>query len=208
MKKLTFAIIAITLFGFIGCDDTPATDCVKNLDFEVYPINLSETYGFDDYGSPGAALGIAIDNSKNTALIVALKFNLPLYSKSFIPNCNPIETTETYFYSLTNSLTDSLADNYTYLAPLLTNTYGIRSMDNNISAFLVIKGETPELDQYFVAVDGNVTLNREDGGNILEGDLKFAPITEASENAQLQKNGEAYKVNNIYMQWDTENQPD
>lgn len=208
MKKLSILLFTIILFAAISCDDTPNTDCASNLDFEKYLMNMSETYGFDDYGSSGAALGITVDNSQNSALIIALKFSLPGDQYSFSPNCNPIESTETYMFSLTNSVTEDLAANNPYIAPLLTNTYGIRSMDNKITAFLVVKGETTETNQYYVAVDGDVTLTRDDGGNILEGDLYFAPITEASVNADLKKNAIAYKINNIYLEWDTENQPE
>ena len=210
MKKLFLFLIVLFPLVFNSCDKTDDdNNCLEGLDFSSYSINLSDAIGFDDFGSTGAALVATIDPVKEAALIVGLKFTLPTYSETFSPNCNPLETTNSYLWAQSNSITESIAADYPYITDLLTNTYGLKTMNENISAFLIIKGTETSADRIFVAIDGSVVLTRQDGPeDILEGKLSFIEITEASSTALVKESGSAFEINNIYLQWDTNDQPE
>ena len=220
MNKIIFTVLAIIFTCFSGCEEDLDIfyTCLEDLEYEDYEINFHKVIGFDDFGSSGAAMVVAIDTAKNAALITALKFDLPLYSKSFIPNCNPIETAMGYKWSQTNSITTEIARKYPYIADFLTNTSGIRNMNEEISSFLVIKEaednedseDSDESDlKIFIAIEGEVTLTRKDDpADLLEGELCFIEMTETNANATIQDGALYYSIDDIYLKWDTSNQPD
>ena len=81
MKKIILLIISLGFIVFSSCEESDIlNDCIEGIEYTDYTIDFHEIIGYDDWGSPGAAFVTAVDSSKNTALIVALKFDLPLYT--------------------------------------------------------------------------------------------------------------------------------
>jgi len=172
-----------------------------SFDFEINKIS-----GFDDY-LRNATLGIAIDDSKIAALIIAMKYNGTVLHKKYNVSVNSEEMIKDYQWGNLNSITAATATNYPFLTKALTDTEGIRTMDEEIFAIFIIKGQSDNPDKYFIAVNGTINLTREDSGNIIEGDLKFVEINEASNEALIVNNGESIEINNIYFYFDTNTQP-
>lgn len=220
MNKILISILIILLVVLNSCEEDIDTffTCLEDIEYSDYEMKFHEIIGYDDFGSSGAALVIAIDTVQHAALITALKFDLPLYTKNFTPNCNPIETTTGYNWGEMNSITSSIAREYPYISNFLTNTAGIRTMSEEISAFLVIESndeddfeedkEESEI-KYFVAIDGEVKLTRLDGpSDILEGELCFIEMDAPTTDAVIAQGALYYSIDDIYIEWDTGNQPD
>jgi hypothetical protein len=176
--------------------------------YEEIDVNFTVTAGFDDFSSPGAALGIAIDENRDVALIIALKFQIPLYTKEFTPGEDSLNAIKEYQWSRTNSVTQSIADEYPYIEEVLTDTAGIRGMDDEMTGFLVENAENVSISKIYIATEGSIRLTRMDGpSNLIEGDMSFVEITGADSTAVIRENGEAVKINDIYFEWDTTDQP-
>ena len=209
MKRILLYSILTLLVGLVGCSDNLDllfNNCIEDLEYTEYQINFDKIIGFDDFSSQGAAFVVAIDTNKNAALIMALKFELPGYDTSFIPSCNPIETTLGYDWTQTNTIESDVTREYPYLSEFLTSTSGIRNMNQDISAFLVIKGNDQFEKQIFVAIDGEVNLTRtDDPSDIIEGELSFIEMSESDSTALIKENAKYYSLKNIYIQWDTNN---
>lgn len=172
-----------------------------------YPFHSTEAYGFDDFSSGGACQGIAIDNSNGTAIVIGLKFSLPLYTTDFEVGSSVNNMMEDYQWGNVSTALDDI-DALEEYSDVLTNTAGIRTMDQDIVAFL-IKYDSEGTKQYFIAYKGSIKLVREDGPfDIMEGDLSFVQISEAGLNAEIVADGEVLTVKNIYFSFSTEVQPD
>jgi mannose-6-phosphate isomerase-like protein (cupin superfamily) len=208
MNKIIISVFIILLTLFSGCEE--------DLEYTDYEITFHKVVGYDDFGSSGAAMVVAIDTVHNATLITALKFNLPLSSKSFIPNCNPIETSMGYNWAQQNTITSAIALEYPYLSDFLTNTSGIRNMSEEITSFLIIheknnldESNTPECTtRFFVAIEGEVKLTRKDDpADLLEGELCFIEMTNPSTDAMIAEGALYYSIDDIYLQWGTTTQP-
>ena len=208
--KIHFSLIftsLLLLFTGVSCDEEKTL--VEELDSraENYSFNSTDTYGFDDFSSAGACMGIAIDNSNGTALVIGLKFTLPLFTKSFLVVSSINNMIEDYQWGIVSTALDDIValEEYTEVQ---TNTAGIRTMDQEIIAFLV-KYDSEGTKQYFIAYKGSIQLVREDGpSDTMEGDLSFVQISDAGPNAEIVPGGEVLIVKNIYFNFSTEVQPD
>lgn len=213
MKNIIiYALIILSgFFAFTSCEDDidVFNTCLENIEYTDIEVSFNEYVGFDDWSSSGAALVSAIDTVNNVALVTALKFDLPLFSQYFYPDCNPYKTTTSYDWGQLNSITTEIASDYPFISDFLTNTPGIRTMDNNITAFLIFDETELTEKQIFVAIDGEVKLTRTDGGDILESNLGlgFVQVSSANEDAEIIE-GLYYWLDGFYFQWDTDNQPD
>ncbi len=212
MKNLIIYTIIILLgfLAFTSCDDEeikPFNTCLDDIEYTDYEVDFDLIVGFDDWSSPGAALFVAIDTVNSIALVTALKFDLPVYSAMFYPDCNPYKTTAGYDWGQLNSITTELVNDYPFVADLLTDTEGIRTMDNDISAFLIIDETDLTEKQIFTAIDGEIKLTRSDGGDYIEGALGFVQMSSANVDAELIE-GLYYWLDDLYLFCDTENQPD
>ena len=186
--------------------DTTTDECIVEGTIYDLTLTVSTTGGFDDFSSPGAALGVAIDDVNDTALVIAFRFSLPLYTETFEPGCDLETTIAGYDWGEINSVTAPLATAYPWLAPLLTDTAGLLNMDDAMSAFLVIHTETE--DRYFVAKLGEITLTREEGPeDIAVGDLTFVEISEPSAAGNVMHLEDSPEIDSIYFVWPTETQP-
>lgn len=214
---ISFFIILITLFS--GCEEDLDIfyTCLEDMEYTDYEITFHEVVGYDDFESSGAAMVVAIDTVHNATLITALKFNLPLSSKSFIPNCNPIETSMGYNWAQQNTITSAIALEYPHLSDFLTNTSGIRNMSEEITSFLILQernntdeSSTPEFNtSFFIAIEGEVKLKRKDDpADLLEGELCFIEMTNPGKDAIIQEGARYYSIDDIYIQWSTATQPD
>ena len=71
-----------------------------------------------------------------------------------------------------------------------------------------IKYNTADSLRIFAAYSGSINLTREDGPyDIAQGMLTFREITGSGSNARIKDGGEIIKVDDIYILWDTEDQP-
>ncbi|MBN2435629.1 MAG: hypothetical protein JXK07_10230 [Spirochaetes bacterium] len=207
MKRI-FLVMLIQLVFLVNCGGEKEEDSFDDREYTSLAFDISTKDGFDDWGSDGAALGVAIDDSESAALIIAMKFSLPLYEKEFQISSQVEDMIENYQWGNLNSVMTVTATNYPFLTNALTNTAGIRTMNEDIFAILIIKGSNDDPDKYFVAVNGSINLTREDDErDYIEGDLKFVEITEASNEAKIIKNGDSIKINNINFSFDSSTQP-
>lgn len=204
--KTFISLCSIVLLAFAGisCEDESLEE---ELDGRAKDYLFTETsaYGFDDFSSTGACQGIAIDN-EGTAIVIGLKFTLPLFTKEFIllPEIKGMITD--YQWGEVSTALDDIPELNDY-HEVLTNTGGIRTFDYEIVAFMVKYKDGEK--QYFIAYNGAIQLTREDGPyDIMEGDLSFVQITEAGPNAKMVNGGEVFTVKNIYFEFSTEVQPD
>lgn len=199
--------ISLLLLLTSSCEDEETL--VDELDSKAvnYSFNSTDAYGFDDFSSAGACQGIAIDNGNGTAIVIGLKFTLPLFTKTFKAVSSINNMIEDYQWGNVSTALDDVVALEEY-AEVQTNTAGIRTMDQEIIAFLV-KYNTEGTKQYFIAYKGSIQLVREeDPSDTMEGDLSFVQITEAGPNAEIVKEGEVLTVKNIYFNFSTDVQPD
>jgi len=219
MNKIIISVFIILFTIFSGCEEDLDIfyTCLEDLEYTDYEITFHKTMGYDDFGSSGAAMLVAIDTVHNATLITALKFNLPLSTKSFVPNCNPIETTMGYNWAQQNTITTVISREYPHLSNFLTNTSGIRNMSEEITSFLIIQekntmdeSDSPEFTtRFFVAIEGEVKLTRKDDpADLLEGELCFVEMTNPCAEAMIKEGALYYSVDDIYLEWNTTNQPD
>ncbi|HEX6273061.1 MAG TPA: hypothetical protein VFZ53_08475 [Polyangiaceae bacterium] len=171
-------------------------------------LTISSTFGFDDFGSPGAALAVAVDASSGFALVVALKFQLPFYRGAF-QHGPALEAASGYrVAAAVTPLADEVAT-YPLVTAALTDTAGVRTMPVMVAAVLLegdLEGATPQ--RIYVAHAGTVSLTREDGPyDILEGELSFTEVTNLGAGATVAPSGATIELSAFYFEWDTEEQP-
>ncbi len=208
MKKLLFLLTITITFLLSSCENL--NDPLSTYSSEGYdPLAMifSSTIGFDDFSSSGAALSVTVDKTKPIALVMACKFDLPTSEVTIKPGSNFGSILPYYSFGTTNSVVDSITSLYPQVSGVVTNTGGIRSMNNSLTAFLVMT-QPDGTDKYFLAIEGSMKLSRLDGSkNIAEGSLNFIEITDASKTGNIVASGEKYSLENIYVQWDTSKQP-
>lgn len=171
-------------------------------------LTISSSFGFDDFGSPGAALAVAVDESSGFALLVALKFQLPYYTGTFQHGAAEEAASGYRVTAPVAPLVDEAAM-YPLVTAALTDTAGVRTMPVTVTAVL-LEGDfslsTPE--HIYVAHSGTVTLTREDGPyDILEGALSFTEVTDLGSGATIAPNAGTIDLAAFYFEWDTEAQP-
>ena len=190
--------------------------CACANDGDVHPtdpdidrtIELDETAtgGFDDWSSPGAALGYAVDAEEGLILVTALRFSLPFYEGSL----SPVSYWGTVASEWEVRSVDPLADDvaaYPLLAAALTDTDGIRELPGGVAAVLLegdFDAATPQ--RIWVSDHGEVTLTREDGGvDYLSGTLRLREVTALGDDADAGDG--AVLVDGFAFSWDTNEQP-
>jgi hypothetical protein len=171
-------------------------------------LTISSTFGFDDFGSPGAALAVAVDESAGLALVVALKFQLPFYMGSFQHGAAADAASGYRVTAAVAPLVDEAAT-YPLVTAALTDTAGVRTMPVTVSAVL-LEGDVERAppQHIYVAHAGTVSLTREDGPyDILEGELSFTEVTALGAGATVAPGGRTIDLAAFYFEWDTEEQP-
>jgi hypothetical protein len=175
-------------------------------------VDFSETFtgGFDDFSSPGAALGVAVDEiDPNIGLIIAMRFSGVTTEETFKPTCDTATAIDTYDFAELNNVTEPIAMAYPFLAQGLTDTNGISLMSNAMNALLFV-GEAPSR-RFFLAVDGRIFLQRDlaNGAEMarVTGNLKFAEITAANSTGEILSGGQVFILDDIDFTWDTFIQP-
>jgi len=186
-------------------------DCDKADDnsVEQYPLNIMLAQGYDDFSSEGAAFAVAVDTLHNAALIIALRFNLPFYQGEFNPASDISKTIREYNWNRQNPITQSIVNRWQYCENFMTDTQGIRTMGVNMAAFLVFRPDSTSLKgKFFIAKSGRLSLTRMEGNvDLVEGDLTFAEITSDSTTASVKANGDQLKIEDIYFEFSTTDQP-
>ncbi len=200
-----FLILLTVIYTVSGIDCDKADDN----SVEQYPLNIMLAQGYDDFSSEGAAFAVAVDTLHNAALIIALRFNLPFYQGEFNPASDISKTIREYNWNRQNPITQSILNRWQYCENFMTDTQGIRTMGVNMAAFLVFRPDSTSLKgKFFVAKSGRLSLTRMEGNvDLVEGDLTFAEITSDSSTARVRANGDQLKIEDIYFEFSTTDQP-
>lgn len=208
VKLLSLLTLCALLASMSGCGSSGGGAEEIKAD-ATFSLDAAATGGFDDWGSPGAAFGYAVDETNGYLLVVGLKFSLPAYQVTF-----------TEFGAATDYLVSDpptpLEDDvvaYPLLGDAMLNTAGIRTMTLNatgVSAVLLkgaADGEGPP-EALYIADEGQLMLTRGDGpGDTLEGALRFREVDKLGPGAKIVPGGEVIQVNAIYFSWPTDEQP-
>ena len=200
MKRLIYLAFIVVLL--LSCD---VTENEENTEIIAVDLDISYTIGFDDFGSPGAAMGIGIDEAQNAVLVIGFKFDLPFAGDTFSVENNVEEVIADYQWGNVNSVLEA-SEHLQLFQDVVTNTAGLRTMPNDIVAFLITNERGP---RYFIAESGSMNLNRNDGPeDIAGGDLTFVEISHPGSDAELFSPNTKYELKNIYFDWDTSVQPE
>jgi len=177
---------------------------------ELQPLTLVvfDQGGFDDFSSPGAALGFAVDVDQGFVLVAALKFDLPLFEKEFAATGDVAATLAGYSGGkVPPALADAVAK-YPLLASAVTDTAGVRTMASDV-ALILLEGDlaaNAPLHAY-VASAGTVKLKRLDGPkDTLEGSATFLEATATAKDGKPKPGGKAIELAPFYFEWDTTKQ--
>ena len=203
MRNFLILLTVICTVSSIDCDKSDDNSV------EQYPLNILLAQGYDDFSSEGAAFAMAVDTLHNAALIIALRFNLPFYQGEFKPTSDISKTIREYNWNRQNSITLSILNRWQYCENFMTDTQGIRTMGVDMAAFLVFRPDSTSLKgKFFIAKSGRLSLTRMEGNvDLVEGDLTFAEITSDSTTASVKANGEQLKIEDIYFEFSTTDQP-
>lgn len=183
----------IVCLGLIaGCDLLNAESS------EPVAWSTAQQGGFDDFGSRGAALGYAVDDT-GRILVIGLRFSKPVYQQLFLPSMDGLASAQAWSGG---GVVPPMVDDVQALPalePLLTDTEGLRGMHGDITAVL----SDPESGQLWISIGGAIQLTREDGPyDRVEGSLVMRPVTALGEAAQWE-HGSRVSVRAIDLQWDT-----
>jgi hypothetical protein len=192
-----------------GCSGESDGGDDSNGDGRDLTLTASTTFGFDDFASPGASLGVAVDESSGFVFVTALKFQLPYYTGSFVPSANAIASAAAYRVAPPVAPLVDDAAAYPLVTTAITDTAGVRTMSDDITAIL-LEGDPRQAtpDHIYVARSGSVTLFREDGYyNTLEGKLSFTEVTNLGSGAAVASGAAAIDLGTFYFEWDTTEQP-
>jgi len=203
MRRFLILLTVICTVSGIDCDKADDNSV------EQYPLNIMLAQGYDDFSSEGAAFAVAVDTLHNAALIIALRFNLPFYQGEFNPASDISKTIREYNWNRQNPITQSIVNRWQYCENFMTDTQGIRTMGVNMAAFLVFRPDSTSLKgKFFIAKSGRLSLTRREGNvDLVEGDLTFAEITSDSTTASVKANGDQLKIEDIYFEFSTTDQP-
>lgn len=169
------------------------------------PLKLTFTSqgGFDDFSSPGAALGWAVDEEKGTILIVALKFDLPLATKEFQISPDVAATLLGYTVKPDAEFLQQDVGVWPLLQAGITDTIGVRTMAFDATVIL-LEGDLadPTPARIFVADSGTVSLFRKDGpSDIVEGSATVVEVTGLGQEGQVKPGGEVFSISPFYFEW-------
>jgi hypothetical protein len=172
-------------------------------------LDVTDTGGYDDFSSPGAALGFAVDADAGWILVAALKFELPMAEKEFVVSADTAALLAGYDVKpAPNVLADAMAK-YPVLAAAVTDTEGIRTMASG-AMFVLLRGDVTGAapEQVFVAHAGLATLLRLDGPeDVLEGALSFVEVTGLGDTAAVVAGGDTVDLAPFSFTWSTAAQP-
>ena len=144
-------------------------------------LTVSATDGFDYFGSrPGCALGVAVDETSERVLVVALKYDLPLYTGTFMPAADVAASAAAYRVSAPVSPLADAAASYPLVTAALTDTASLLAMMTNSVTAVLLEGDlgqaTPQ--RIYVAHAGMVTITREEKPiDILQGAFSLTEVT-------------------------------
>ncbi len=175
----------------------------------IIDFDQNVTGGFDDFRSPGAALGVAIDEGDpKMGLIIALRFSGVTIEESYSPTCDTAAAIDSYDFAELNNVTARIAVAYPFITAGLTDTAGIEMMGHTMNALLFIVDDDGL--RFFLAIQGDITLRRNLAAAStarVTGDLTFVELTVASAVAEVLPGGEVLHIADIDMRWDTVVQP-
>jgi len=186
-------------------EDSADTTLAEAVEPVIVELNISDTGGFDDFSSPGAALGFAVDEEQGHILVAALKFDLPLATKTFVVPGDVEATLEGYDAGTVPESLDGAVAQYPPLASAVTDTAGIRSMSGEVT-LLLLQGDVAagELASAYVADSGEVTLHRLDGPkDTLEGSASFVQVTGFGKGGKPVPGGQRVNIAPFYFEWAT-----
>lgn len=209
------SLAVLTISGVLASFPTACNNiasgsgCIAYVTGTVIEFESDTTAGFDDLSSPGAALGIAIDDGDpDAALIIALRFSGATVEQRYAPTCDTRAAIDSYDFAELNSITTPVADDNPFLTSGLTDTDGIEMMDHTMNALLFINDDDGL--RVFLAVSGEIILRRTLGASSADrvtGDLTFVELTTASAAAEVLDGGDVLRIEDIDMDWDTVIQP-
>ncbi|MFC1523270.1 hypothetical protein ACFL6N_00630 [Thermodesulfobacteriota bacterium] len=199
---LTLGLIIVLSFS-AGCGGGDESD------IEGIPWTSDFTGGYDDFGSPGAALGYSINQGAGMIMIVGMEFSLPLNQQDFWPQGNAVNNADLYQWGRVNSVLADDVLSYPLLGFGVTNTAGLRTSLNNSFIGIILKGDfnnsTP--DQIFIATSGSIELTRQDDpADLVDGELAFTEVEQNGNSFSIVSGAEILQYN-IYYSWDTSDQP-
>lgn len=176
---------------------------------EPTQLSISATGGFDDFSSPGAAFGYAVDEAQGMILIAALRFDLPLHSKEYALDLNVNEALTGFEVGpVPEVLVDDVAA-WPMLAAAITDTAGIRTMAEDAMLILLQGDLTKTAPEriWLASGGGTITLYREDGPkDILEGSASFVEVNGFGQGASSVP-AQIVQLAPFYFEWSTEEQP-
>ncbi len=184
-------------------------DAADSSAFETSPaptplkLTISTQGGFDDFSSPGAALGYAVDEAQGMILIVALKFNLPLAAKDFSISPDLAATLLAYTVKPDAELLQDDVAAWPLLQAGITDTIGIRTMDSDATVILLEGDLQSEVaDRIFVANSGDLALFRNDGpSDTIEGSATLVEVTELGAEGLAMTGGEELALSPFYFEF-------
>ena len=172
------------------------------VDPTLVTLNISAQGGFDDWDSPGAALGYAVDEEQRLTLVVALKFNLPLASEDFEISPNVEATIAGYKVEPEAPLLVDDVGQFPILQAATTDTIGIRTMASPATVILLEGNPSAESPgRIFVARGGTVSLFRKDDGDVIEGWVEMTEVTALGAEGEIAADGEVLKLSPFYFEF-------
>jgi hypothetical protein len=202
---LGLALLSMAVIS--GCGDDSDDEQVDRK-MELF---ASDTGGFDDWSSPGAAVGYAVDPEQRLILVTALKFTLSFYSGNFKPPSSAEAALEGYEVRPANGpLTDDVA-RYPLLATAITDTTGVRALNGSqtVTAIL-LEGDFQQAspERVWISDGGSVTLTREeDYFDYLDGRLILSETNGIGDSASVLDDGERVEISGLAFSWNTVEQP-
>jgi hypothetical protein len=203
---LGLAVLSIAVIS--GCGGDESGDGRVDRDME---LAAAETGGFDDWSSPGAAMGYAVDPEQRLILVTALKFSLSFYTGEFEPPSSARAALDGYQVRPANGpLTDDVA-RYPLLATAITDTTGVRALSGSQSVTaILLEGDfqrsSPE--RVWVSDGGSLTLTREDDYfDYLDGRLILSETSGLGDGASVLGDGERVRIRGLAFSFNTVEQP-
>ncbi len=185
-----------------GCISTPTAD-------ETISFTEGATGGFDEDGTPGANLGVAVNAAEDEAIVIAMQFINSPGEKSFTPSCDINASRESYAGDQQHARLEGIWDDFSWIRSGLTLNQDILDMKYDFVAFYFQKngGDT----RAFMALDGDLTMTRNPSANpptvTVTGDLTFVAMTGLTEDAEFDADADLPRTlsfPDISFSWDAD----
>jgi hypothetical protein len=197
--KFVALIMLCALLVICGCK------AASEDEVEYILWNSSDTGGFDDFSSPGAALGYSVNTTDSAIMIIGMKFTLPLFTRDFKPSSNAADNANYYEWGIVPAEMEDDTAKYPLVGFGTTNTAGLRTSLKNDIVGILLKGDFNDTipERIYIATGGTITLTREEGpADFVDGTIEFTEVKKTGSNFNEAGNSEklGYK---IYFFWDT-----